>query len=277
MAIEKRLKKVWTGVAWVEVFHPTSDDLVSLENGGTLRGFVADVDSHMSSAVLHKTALDNTKLANLATDADGTYATIVAVESHEGDDVRHKTDLDNIKLSNLPEDANSIFATKDELAGKTRTFFFDDINHRDTETAILDLGPDDSGVMCWVRDPSADTANIPSGNNAPAQYLWTEVAPDVFGWEFLFQAGESDLVINWEDINGAPDSTPAEIDQAVEDSHTHDNKAVLDGLDEDSATGDLTYKGNPIGLVYSTIYFQDAEPANPNVNDVWLAPIPAGP
>ena len=41
-----------------------------------------------------------------------------------------------------------------------------------------------------------------------------------------------DAVINWTDIVGRPTSSPAAIDSAVTNSHTHTNKSLLDGLSE---------------------------------------------
>jgi len=53
-----------------------------------------------------------------------------------------------------------------------------------------------------------------------------------------------DVVVQWASIQGRPNSTPAAIDTAVGASHTHSNKAVLDGLTD--SNGKLQYGGNPV-------------------------------
>lgn len=53
-----------------------------------------------------------------------------------------------------------------------------------------------------------------------------------------------DVVLQWVNIQGKPNSTPAAIDAAVGASHTHTNKSVLDGLTDGS--GKLLYNGNPV-------------------------------
>src|SRR5690606_14870726 len=49
---------------------------------------------------------------------------------------------------------------------------------------------------------------------------------------------------------GGPSSTPAPIDTAVSQAHTHANKAVLDKLSE--VSGALRYGGNPITTEWAT-------------------------
>lgn len=58
-----------------------------------------------------------------------------------------------------------------------------------------------------------------------------------------------DLILQWDNIQGKPTSTPAQIDQAVTDSHTHANKTVLDLLSEDG-DGDLAYDGVKVSSVW---------------------------
>lgn len=54
-----------------------------------------------------------------------------------------------------------------------------------------------------------------------------------------------DAVVNWADVKNGPSSSPAAIDLAVTQSHTHANKAVLDKWNEDAA-GNPIYGGNPV-------------------------------
>lgn len=60
-----------------------------------------------------------------------------------------------------------------------------------------------------------------------------------------------DVVIQWENIQGRPMSSPAQIDTAVSQSHTHANMAVLDKLSAD-AEG-LVYDGEPVAARWATL------------------------
>ncbi|GGJ65470.1 hypothetical protein [Deinococcus aquiradiocola] len=53
-----------------------------------------------------------------------------------------------------------------------------------------------------------------------------------------------DVVLQWANIQGRPNSTPAAIDAAVGASHTHGNKGVLDALTDSG--GRLQYGGQPV-------------------------------
>lgn len=61
-------------------------------------------------------------------------------------------------------------------------------------------------------------------------------------WFKLAEYESMDVVVQWGDIQGGPVSTPAAIDTAVSQAHSHTNKAVLDKLSEDG-NGDLLYGG----------------------------------
>lgn len=54
-----------------------------------------------------------------------------------------------------------------------------------------------------------------------------------------------DLNLSWASLADKPNSTVAQIDQAVQNTHTHENKTILDQLNED-ASGSLTYKGKAV-------------------------------
>lgn len=60
-----------------------------------------------------------------------------------------------------------------------------------------------------------------------------------------------DVTLEWADIQGGPSSTPAQIDAAVADSHTHANQAELDKVGED-AQGRLTYDGQVVGTFWDS-------------------------
>jgi len=80
-----------------------------------------------------------------------------------------------------------------------------------------------ANTLVYVTDASAD-ATVTSGG---ALYFW-----DNTGSTFIKVAEfeSMDIVASWANLTGKPSSTPASIDQAVTDSHTHANKTVLDGI-----------------------------------------------
>lgn len=68
------------------------------------------------------------------------------------------------------------------------------------------------------------------------------------GWQKIAEKESLDVTVTWDSITGKPSSTPAAIDQAVTDDHTHSNKAVIDEF-TDTGTDQapvLNYKGNAL-------------------------------
>jgi hypothetical protein len=61
-------------------------------------------------------------------------------------------------------------------------------------------------------------------------------------WYKISEAESQDVVLAWANITGRPSSSPAQIDAAVANAHTHTNKTQLDKVGEDG-NGDLTYDG----------------------------------
>jgi hypothetical protein len=91
--------------------------------------------------------------------------------------------------------------------------------------------------MALVVDATGDTT-VTSG---AALYAWRESNTT---WSKLCEYESMDVSVAWSSISGRPNSTPAQIDTAVGQSHTHANKATLDALGAD-ANG-LTYNGDPV-------------------------------
>lgn len=96
-----------------------------------------------------------------------------------------------------------------------------------------------------------DSSSFVPGTTDVSSYF---VADATVGWTKVAEAESLDVVVNWANIVGKPNSTPAQIDQAVADDHTHSNKAALDQL-ADATTGDapnevigLNYKGRAIAF-----------------------------
>jgi len=84
---------------------------------------------------------------------------------------------------------------------------------------------------------ATDDATVSSGG---ATYLYNT---DTEAWIKISEAESLDVTINWSDIQGGPESSPAEIDEAVSLAHTHANKTELDKIGEDDDEN-LTYNGH---------------------------------
>ena len=276
MAIEKKRHLVWNGIAWIEIYSPTTDDLIYVEGGtkklSTKLGEIdSDLTGHATNATLHKTSGDISKLANLDADADATYATKTELGTHTEDTDVHLSSGQASKLENLADDADGTYATKAELAGKTKSYTYD--TYADMNSDLTNFTDEEIGVTCVVKDPSGDTDNIPEDFEGVAYYMlqYDDIGEELY-WDFMYKSGGTmDLAVEWSEIEGKPSSSASAIDAAVGKAHEHANGSVLDDLDDDS--GVLTYKGAEIGAVYSRIFMQELEPENPNTNDVWLAPV----
>jgi hypothetical protein len=111
-----------------------------------------------------------------------------------------------------------------------------------------------AGQLVWVTDASGDTT-VTSGWAVYRKKVGTGIDyTTLTGWQKVAEAESLDVVVSWDNIQGKPSSTPAEIDQAVADDHTHSNKAALDDL-ADATTGTapdqvigLTYKGRALAF-----------------------------
>ncbi|MFU3311610.1 hypothetical protein ACM7MB_32660, partial [Pseudomonas aeruginosa] len=68
--------------------------------------------------------------------------------------------------------------------------------------------------------------------------------PATSAWLKVAEYESMDVELNWDAINGRPTSTPAQIDTAVSQSHTHVNKSTLDKFGEES--GLVRFNGQPI-------------------------------
>jgi len=86
----------------------------------------------------------------------------------------------------------------------------------------------------FVTDATGD-ATVASGG---ATYMFNPVGSV---WIKISEAESLDVVLNWSAIVGKPSSSPAAIDSAVANAHTHSNKTQLDLIGESS--GQMTYNG----------------------------------
>ena len=111
-----------------------------------------------------------------------------------------------------------------------------------------------AGQLVWVTDASGDTT-VTSGWAVYRKKVGVGIDYTTLdGWQKVAEAESLDVVVSWDNIQGKPTSTPAQIDQAVTDDHTHANKATLDEL-ADATTGTapdevigLTYKGRALAF-----------------------------
>lgn len=113
-----------------------------------------------------------------------------------------------------------------------------DIAARDALTDTLDRN-----AMILVLDASAD----PTVDAGSALYAYASATDTIYK---IAEYESMDVVVEWSSIQGRPNSTPAQIDTAVSQSHTHSNKAVLDKFSE--SAGQVLYNGNAIQANWET-------------------------
>lgn len=90
-----------------------------------------------------------------------------------------------------------------------------------------------NGKMVLVLDASAD----PTVDSGAATYIYSTAQT---AWVKIAEYESLDVQLTWSGLIGKPSSTPAQIDDAVANSHTHANKTQLDKIGEDGS-GYLTY------------------------------------
>lgn len=112
-----------------------------------------------------------------------------------------------------------------------------DVAARDTLVATAE-----TNLMVLVVDATGD-ATVGIGS---ALYALDFVATT---WHKLAEYESMDVVLDWNDLENGPNSSAAEIDDAVNEAHSHSNKAVLDKLTE-SADGDLLYDGEGLKTLW---------------------------
>lgn len=90
-----------------------------------------------------------------------------------------------------------------------------------------------------------DATGDPTVSSGSATYLWRVLqdSPPLGEWIKIAEYESMDLVLSWANLQGKPNSSPSDIDDAVAKRHTHANKTELDKIGED-ANGFFTYNGN---------------------------------
>lgn len=123
------------------------------------------------------------------------------------------------------------------IAAANRLSIVDDIAARDA------LSPS-AALYVYVTDASADPTVAQGG----ATYLYN---PATAGWIKTSEAESLDVAVTWATLTGKPSATPAQIDAAVSQRHTHANKTELDLIGQ-SPEGDLTYNGAPVRTAWAS-------------------------
>ena len=95
-------------------------------------------------------------------------------------------------------------------------------------------------TFVYVADATAD-ATVTAG---AAMYLYDLTNTT---WHKVTEYESLDLVLNWDSVTGKPNSSVADIDDAVANRHSHANMAVLDLLT--APGGRLLYNGEDVGGV----------------------------
>ena len=122
------------------------------------------------------------------------------------------------------------------LAGNTTTFIVENIAERDLLSGKI------PGDKCYVIDATDD----PTVEKGGASYIWMPAKGyEQPYWRKLGEDESQDFTLEWNMINGRPESAPGDIDDAVDAAHEHENKALLDKLAEDE-DGLLTIDGKPV-------------------------------
>jgi hypothetical protein len=119
---------------------------------------------------------------------------------------------------------NSVMITQIAGTGDQEVQLYSTIATRDAATL-------NTNTIVLVTDATADST-VDSG---AAMYFYDNTA-DSFIKVAEFES--LDLQLTWSNITGRPTSSPASIDQAVSDSHSHTNKAILDGI-TDAGSGQV--------------------------------------
>ncbi len=113
-----------------------------------------------------------------------------------------------------------------------------------TFTSVADISARDSLDTNTVKrvlvlDATAD----PSVTQGSASYAYDDINGQ---WVKTGEAESMDLALHWDNIEGKPNVSSAQLEQAVNNAHSHANKTQLDNIDEDE-NGNLTYNGSLVG------------------------------
>jgi hypothetical protein len=101
-------------------------------------------------------------------------------------------------------------------------------------TGKLQLVP--SGTVLTFKEAVADSDALPTDGNLVNEARVTLDNSHIWIWDGSQWVDQGALAdISWDSLSGKPSSSPAQIDLAVTDSHTHSNKTLLDSYNQTNA------------------------------------------
>ena len=139
----------------------------------------------------------------------------------------------------IPTNADITTLISTMMANSSRTQIVADITARNALTGLT------VGNTAYVSNAVGD----PSVASGAAAYIVVSTGPVV--WQKTNEYESMDLALTWAAITGKPTSSPASIDSAVTNSHTHTNKTQLDLIGDSG--GQATYNGAIIKTEWSTL------------------------
>ena len=167
----------------------------------------SDLDTHITNNVIHVTQSDKDTWNNKVEQTD-----LIDLNNHVTDNIIHVTQSD-----------------KDKWDGMNQAFFVNNV--KDLPTADNKIG-----YIGYVKTSPDGITPI-----ACETYIW-----DGTSWQKLDQ-NQISLDFKWGNIIDKPKSTVLSIDNSVKVAHNHNNKTVLDKI-EQSTTGNFMYDGVEIGV-----------------------------
>ena len=111
------------------------------------------------------------------------------------------------------------------------------------------------GKQIYVLDASADNT-VTSG---AASYIITAIDGNTVTYAKMTEFESLDIVQEWSAIQNKPTSAVASIDQAVTDSHTHSNKAILDAISTNQTSGNLVFNSVELNGETGIAYMASAD------------------
>ena len=167
----------------------------------------SDLDTHIANNVIHVTQSDKDTWNNKVEQTD-----LIDLNNHITDSIIHVTQSD-----------------KDKWDGMNQAFFVNNVKDLPTTDNKI-------GYIGYVKTSPDGVTPI-----ACETYIW-----DGTLWQKLDQ-NQISLDFKWGNIIDKPKSTVLSIDNSVKVAHNHNNKTILDKI-EQSTTGNFMYDGVEIGV-----------------------------
>ena len=160
-----------------------------------------------------------------------------------------ETIASQVKMNDGTNLEAKLSSLSNQASGKTTTYVVEDITERNNLTDLI------IGDQAWVKNATGD----PSVKSGGAKYIWegTIVDGEVTDakWVKTAEVESMDVVVNWNDIQNGPTSSPDSIDVAVNVVGTMDGHE----LTVSEETGELLLDGNGVGGKYGAYVTADPE------------------